>query len=426
MIVSKVHIKNFKSIIDLTLDLSQKQRAVNKNDNIISFLEPTSKIEDRTVPVLNIYGANASGKSNIIKAIKIFQRLVLFGLESDMYEPNRLKNIEEPTLIEMDFFVDKNKFHYELLYNDKSIIEERLYDKQGVLFEINNLVGKFAKIKTNVNSREFINKIYNENTLVEKDGLLYQRKTFLNTIVHRLPRLNAKLFKVLRAFAQELVIFESEDKYVPMASLDFLSMVEGNENYTESCNKITSLVKAFDIDIAKFDCESKEVLKEEINKEQSLKYFKPMGRTILGAKIVPYMKDIEGNEKSFDFEKDISFGTRSIFNIAGPILGVLERGGTLIVDELDKSLHPFVLKGLLRLFKDRTYNKNNAQIISTLHLTDVLEDKIYKTPDFSFVNKTSQQGSFITRLSDIEKRNEVNFRDRYLSGMYLGIPYPYI
>ena len=151
-----------------------------------------------------------------------------------------------------------------------------------------------------------------------------------------------------------------------------------------------------------------------------------MGRTILCAKIIPYMKDINGNEKSFDFEKDISFGTRSIFNIAGPILGVLEKGGTLIVDELDRSLHPFVLKGLLRLFKDKTYNKNNAQIISTLHLTDVLEDKIYKTPDFSFVNKTSQQGSFITRLSDIEKRNEVNFRDRYLSGMYLGIPYTYI
>ncbi len=78
------------------------------------------------------------------------------------------------------------------------------------------------------------------------------------------------------------------------------------------------------------------------------------------------------------------------------------------------------------MFKDREYNKKNAQLISTLHVTDVLEDKIYKTPDFSFVNKNNQKGSTITRLSDIETRNDVNFRDRYLSGMYMGVPYSYI
>lgn len=425
MIVSKVHIKNFKSIVDLTLDLSNSQRANFKEKNIISFLEPTARIEDRTVPVLSIYGANASGKSNIIKAIGVFQKLVLDGLTPDMYEPNRLQNINEPTLIEMDFFIDKNKFHYGLLYDDKTILEEKLYDRQGVLFEITNLVGKFSKLKTNVNSRDFIKKIYLENTLLEKDSVLYQRKTFLNTIVHRLPRLNTKLSKVFRGFLEGLIVLQSDRKSLPMASVDFLSIIE-EEDFVHSCSKITSLIKAFDINISKFDCESKEMAREDVPNEQSLKYFKPMGRTVLGAKIIPYMKDIKGEEKSFDFEKDLSYGTRSIFDLAGPILGILNRGGTLIVDELDRSLHPLTLKGLLNLFKYRDYNKNNAQLISTLHVTDVLEDKIYKTTDFSFVNKSNQTGSTITRLSDIETRNDVNFRDRYLSGAYMGVSYPYM
>ena len=100
----RLNIKNFKSIVDLTLDMSFGQKRLVEKD-VIYALEPTKKIADRVVPVECIYRPNASGKSNLVKAIKVFREIVVDGLVFSSYQPNKLRFIKEPTCFSIEFLV---------------------------------------------------------------------------------------------------------------------------------------------------------------------------------------------------------------------------------------------------------------------------------------------------------------------------------
>ena len=105
----------------------------------------------------------------------------------------------------------------------------------------------------------------------------------------------------------------------------------------------------------------------------------------------------------------------------------LENGLTLCIDELDKSLHSRLLIEIVRMFKDKRYNKTNAQLVFTAHNTDVLDDDLMRISEVGFINKTEKTGSTIKRISDFDgKRNVNNFRKQYLDGLFAGVPYPYI
>ncbi len=106
--LSKIEITNFKSIESLTLDMSFAEgKAPNrhKESDIISFLEPTSKPKDRIVSIMNIYGANASGKSNIIHSLFCFQKVLTKGVRNvpDFFSLHKLKDLGDETRIQLYF-----------------------------------------------------------------------------------------------------------------------------------------------------------------------------------------------------------------------------------------------------------------------------------------------------------------------------------
>ncbi|MEG3023148.1 MAG: ATP-binding protein, partial [Akkermansia sp.] len=139
-----------------------------------------------------------------------------------------------------------------------------------------------------------------------------------------------------------------------------------------------------------------------------------------------YHTDIEGEEVKFNLREE-SEGTQILFGVLALILMVLEEGNTLIIDELDSSLHPLIVRELVRLFKDKTYNEKNAQLIFTTHTTDLLDDDLMRVSEVAIVNKTLKKGTTARRLSQFEGiRNVTNFRKRYMEGAFKGIPYPYI
>ena len=138
-------------------------------------------------------------------------------------------------------------------------------------------------------------------------------------------------------------------------------------------------------------------------------------------------EDAEGNLKSLDFRTEESDGTKVVAALIGVCLWALETGRTLFVDELDRSLHPFILISLIKLFKSKRYNKTNAQLVFTAHDPTPLDEDLLRVSEVGIINKTIVGGTSFRRLCEYKgTRNVSNFRKQYLAGIYSGIPFPYI
>ena len=101
----------------------------------------------------------------------------------------------------------------------------------------------------------------------------------------------------------------------------------------------------------------------------------------------------------------------------------------MFVDELDKSLHPILVRSLLNLFVDRGRNRNGARLVFTTHCTDLMDDSILRVSEVGIVANGAKTGTRVRRLADLRAegmdiRNVTDFRRNYLDGFYSGVPYP--
>lgn len=140
-------------------------------------------------------------------------------------------------------------------------------------------------------------------------------------------------------------------------------------------------------------------------------------------------KDAAGNPALLDFLKHESAGTQRLAGLIGLILYALKTGGVFLVDELECSLHPLLMREIVLLFKKRRHNPKGAQLIFTTHNTDILDDSILRLSEIALVRKTVANGTLVRRLVDAKKdgediRNVTKFRKQYLAGFYSGVPHP--
>jgi AAA15 family ATPase/GTPase len=138
---------------------------------------------------------------------------------------------------------------------------------------------------------------------------------------------------------------------------------------------------------------------------------------------------VSGNPVLLNFLKHESAGTQRLAGLIGLILAALKTGGVFLVDELECSLHPLLMRELVLLFKKRRHNPKHAQLIFTTHNTDILDDSILRLSEIALVRKTPANGTLVRRLVDAKKdgediRNVTNFRKQYLAGFYSGVPHP--
>jgi len=439
--LSKVVIKNFKSINDLSLDFSFAQKRYIKDRDLIDVLYATdsSKKENknRLVAVANIYGANASGKTNIVEAMQFFSLIIKKGLKKVPYSPNKLIDSKGDIFMQFVFFVNQKEFTYELSYDSVSIKNETLLCDGVLLYSIINSKINFKGIVIDDFNEEYLCKQFKVGCVTTEGS---QVNTFLAFIVDKLPSLSKELVDVFNFFNNNFVVSMSNKMNVLLA---VERLAQSNEKKDINCaiRKITNIIRNIDIDIDRFDWIEEQGDLNLIKKEDGYDFSRfTKGRSnkfgvnvkisqgdnkYLAASIRSYHKNIKNQDIEFDLEEE-SKGTYLAFALIGFILSFFETGGVLVVDEFDASLHPLVLLTLIKMFKNKKYNKKCAQLILTLHTTDVLEDDFFKISDFYFVNKNKKRGTFITRLSDFENtRNEMNFRDRYLRGDYFGIPYTF-
>lgn len=118
-----------------------------------------------------------------------------------------------------------------------------------------------------------------------------------------------------------------------------------------------------------------------------------------------------------------SQGTQRLYGLMAPVLDILKRGRILIVDELDSSLHPLLVRRLISMFHDPSLNKNGAQLIFSTHDTSLLDRTLLRRDQIWFTEKDSDQATRVYPLTDFSPRKQEAWERGYLAGRYGAVPF---
>ena len=401
-----VSIKNFRSIVELALPLNYGEaKAPNgyKEWTTVPFLEIKGS---RAVPVLGLFGANASGKSNVIQALGILKKLLVGGHSPSLYMPNRLHNGLGQTVLEVKGALREiGVFRYSVGYDATEILTERLETNGKVVFQQDGKELSLEGLQKRFYEKERLLDIYKVECL-NQDG----RHTgcILSRIAQNYAGLNATASAVHKALTSHLEVYEN-NAFSGRDGLRMLidSLGSGADIHTAFA-EIDVMLRKLDLGILR------------------LEYHPELGKDApdIAEAIHSFHKHESGGEVQFSLV-DESMGTRAAFGLLGVCLAALHSGKTLVIDEIDSSLHSLLVAEIIRLFKEKRYNTANAQLVFSAHNTDFLDRELLRVSEVGIVNKNLKHGSVLKRLCDFEGvRNVTNFRRQYLEGRFSGIPFP--
>ena len=420
-------IQNFRSILELKLDFVYGEgKAPNgyQGQEVMPFIEAANNV--RLVPCMAFFGANASGKTNLLKALGVLQRLLHEGGPlAKCYEPNALNPKFTHTTFAVEFIMGGGLFKYLIQYNAAEILEEVLVKDRKPVYTIRSLkVEPAPQLLSPTYSKEKLSEILRVEC---SDGEGRQTKPFLHRIGLGYSGLNQDLRNAFAYFTGGVKYYPNEvDIPLPLSVEILASTLNGDEK--AALREITDVVRRLDIDIAGIDIVKRELAPDERGQQGLVRHDTETG-VKHAFQIKAIHQDVDGNATQLDFIKHESAGTQRLAGLVGLILYTLKTGGVLVVDELERSLHPLLMREIVMLFKKRRHNPKGAQLIVTTHNTDLLDDSILRLSEIALVRKTKVNGTLVRRLVDARKegediRNVTNFRRQYLAGFYSGIPHP--
>ena len=410
-------VKNYRSIKEEQV-LSMVKAKGNELEETNSFLPDAPS----SVPLLRssvIYGPNAAGKSNVIRALMEMEFIVRHSAsknqEGDLISVTPFLFDEttsnEPTDFEMVFISEGIRYQYGFSATKTQVFEEWL-----IAYPKGRPQRWFSRAFDN-ESDEYEYK-FSDNLTGQKS--VWQNATRSNALLlSTAVQLNSDQLKPVYNWFKEKLRPTNINGWGPSFTA---SLCEDDDSKEE----VLKFLKAADFDIhdikvekEKFDPKSlpdefPESIKEKIISEMK-------GKEVIDIKTLH--KTDAGNLVPLEFE-DESDGTQKFFSFAGPWIDILKNGYVLIVDELHDSLHPKMVKYLVELFHSEKTNPNNAQLIFTTHETSILSQEVFRRDQIWFCEKDNTQASNLYPLSDFSPRKDKeNIELGYLSGRYGALPF---
>ncbi len=377
----------------------------------------TSMLKYRLLHSAAIYGANASGKTNLLQALSTM-RIIVVESAIDKHRGHKLpvqpfkldhESLKNPTEFEVLFIVENIRYRYGFSATEERIVSEWLFaypegrpqrwferdwDNGTCLWDFGpSLKGE--------------KKLWKEAT---RDNAL-----FLSTAV----QLNSQSLQPVYDWFKETFRFVDIGGLPPDFSANFLRKDEIYKGkIIKFLNQADLAINDIAIEQEAFDPDK---LRKDIPEEMKQTIIKKLtGEEIYYIRTVH--KDSKDKSVEFGFDEE-SHGTQKIFSLAGPLIDVLERGCVLCIDELSDHLHPKLVEFLLRLFNSEN-NTGNAQLVFTTHETNMLNQEILRRDQIWFCEKDKTQSTQVYPLTDFHPRKgRENLELTYLSGGYGGLPY---
>jgi uncharacterized protein len=367
-----------------------------------------------------IYGANASGKSNLISAISFMRRFVMFAQRSTEatggidVEPFLLstETANAPSLFEVTFALQDNRYRYGFEVTNERVEAEWLYvvankpyAKESLLFEREGdqtkLGEKFSE------GRDIIEK-------TRPNALFLSVVAQFNGVIAQ---------KVISWFRNCNIISGLSDT----ALLSFTMRQLSNDTSSEP---IKALMRRLDLGFEDLDVDIQSSIPEP-DLPVLAGNNRIVDRPIVIVQTQHKVYDDEGHPvhvQQFDMRRNESEGTRKLFALSGRLLDTLQNGKVLLIDEMDARLHPLLTKEIVKFFNDPAANPRHAQLIFVTHDTNLLDNTLLRRDQIWFVEKDDKGGSQLYSLVEFKidnrgVRNDASFEKDYIQGRYGAIPF---
>lgn len=413
--LSKIAIENFRSIKD-RIEFSFEATTFKEHHNNLVKVKNKKLLKSSV-----IYGPNASGKSNILRAFSAIDYLILksarFEPNEDIspYEPFLLNTFtkNQPVKFELDFYIDSVLYTFYLDFNQNQILREELVfrpkNQPSVIysrrFEAPIIFGEHYK---------------GDRKSIEKK--LLPNQLFLSKAVLDNVQVLTPVYNFFKEKLASFPFFEAiyEDR---IQQLYAERLADPNDN--EFNEKFNRIICALDTGISKVKSEVIDWEKSRLPDDIPDSVFEKL-KDDYKYKIKTVHSVYEGDkfvgETEFDKNEE-SKGTQSLFFLTGIILDAFEDGSILIVDEFEKNLHPHITKSLIKLFHDSSINNKNAQLIFATHDLSQLDSNIFRRDQIWFTEKSDKGETILFSLADINGvRPNVPYDKWYDSGKFGATP----
>ena len=402
--------KNFKSFRDDTiLDLSAT-KITEHSDRVIS------AGYDKLLPTAAIFGANASGKSNVIEA---FRYMMTYVIESFSYggDPNDRKT-KNKKLKYTPFLFDSASKDAESSFEVYFMgTEERGYKSYNYGFTLNQdgVIEEWLNSKAKT-AREYKHVFYRNGNELDLSGLPTKSQELIRISLNKealIVSLGAKLkvtkLKSIRDwfYNTNFTNFGNPYENVFLSSL----IPDGFAENKSVQDKVVAYFSSFDSSIIGFHTE---VLKGEDEDHRHVK-------------IDAIHCMVNGGTASIPLEEE-SDGTLKMFALYPALQDTLENGGVLFVDELNARLHPLLVRSFLITFLNPEINSKHAQLVFTTHDSWQLSNNLLRRDEIWFTEKDDSGVSALYSLADfvdedgIKIRKDESYEKNYLLGKYGAIP----
>ena len=395
--ILKIELENFFSIKDrIRIDF----RAANINTVLARNLS-YNVMEWNGVLVLKtigLFGPNASGKSNILKAIAFCCQLILGShLHNEgmtfNFEPFKFDGFEnKPSQFLIDFVCENVEYEYSFELTREKIVRESLYHYP---------VGRRAKVFV----READGKYSFGSGIVAKPMDVALNTSNKNLFLSRASSMN-------RDVAQKLYRYFLNQFLLGLVNVNDLIVLDSFKMYKKV------ILKALEI------CDT-DITDIEVRKEQVPAPVLPMaGQTELSFKLVDVLrfKTVHRNQSDvmFDLDMEESNGTRKLFQILIRLLDVVKNKKSIMMDEFDMGLHTRLADFIL----DLIHASPNSQLLFTSHNTNLIDVKRLRRDQIVFVNKSEQGATSVYSLYDFKDfRENMDAEKGYIQGRFDTVPY---
>ncbi len=425
-------VENFRSFNEESVFSMLPGRTKTHSEHIMHFPEPNIN----AVRVALIYGANASGKSNLIKAMEFVQNFIVIGRrpkQSIPIVPFRLRKARaarQPSRFEFEFTVNGQVYAYGFVVNGIYVYDEWLYlvnaRNEKPLFERTtnekkNVIVSFTHAgnvsDTDKQFLDFVGRSTRSNqllltTLAEHNVSEFEPiyNWFRNTLTIIFPK----------SYARNIQVGVHGDQQFSQKLTEFLHTM--NTGIDEVCTKPVDLDSVdFPMDMIVEDLDRSS---EESGIDKCMVLNGSGGRYLvyrnsdglIEAYILTTKHHIDGTSIEFDLFEE-SDGTQRLFDLFPILHGAENR--VYVVDELERSLHPNLVRQFIENFLEIN---NRSQLIFTTHESTILDSKLLRRDAIWFVEKSQSGASSVYSLEEFKTRNDLDIRKGYLHGRFGAIP----
>ena len=409
--ILEIRLQNFYSIneeviLDLRAGNIKNKNAQNLKNNIFE----TEK--DKFLKTVAIYGANASGKSNIIKAIRWCCRFILDSHQFNQnvefnIKPFKFHTEEKPSIFLIRFIFESIEYEYSFAVNlyQHTIAKESLYyypkGRKVKIFDRDESQGSSKKDQ------------YTFGQMIKRPFDVAENTSNKNLYLSRASQMDREFAKQIYNYFYQQFILQYYDNRTDNIEL-FLRDEEAKKFLLKS-------LQVADSDIIDIDFE-----KQQVNAIGFHIEVDDQSESVTGQKkekIEEFIR-IKTFHKAkprivFDFGHEESEGTKKLFFVLLNIFDIIQNGKILLIDEIETSLHPKIVEYIIDLF----YQSHQSQLIFSTHNTNLLDLKKLRKDQIYFVNKKFDGSSDLYSLYDYKDfRETMDLEKAYLQGRFDAIP----